>query len=85
VGLVERRRRRFGGVRRKQALLFSRKKKQKSFIRLGSVRPRSAKPIIPATATPKLGGWASPVVEGSEPESGSPFCFFFLQEKEDPY
>jgi hypothetical protein len=36
-------------------------------------------------ATPKGRGWASPVVAGSKPKSGSPFCFFFLQEKEDPY
>jgi hypothetical protein len=64
-----------------QALLFSRKKKQKSFIRLAPEPPQPAKPMTPSS---RNGRWVMGFADcgNSEQKEQSPFCFFFLQEKE---
>jgi hypothetical protein len=65
---------------RKHFFFREKRSKKASSVWLRDAAPGEAP--APISVTPKVGGWASPVVADSEPKSGSPFCFFFLQEKE---
>jgi hypothetical protein len=63
---------------------FFEKKEAKKFCPLGLGVAATGEAHKTLSVHRKVGGWAPPGIAGSEPKSGSPFCFFFLQEKEDP-